>query len=116
MKALSTTLLIVGLSLVLAACASSGAGGVAENSTVQQWIDVTNQTSEPVTVTARVGAGAEQPLGFFGPAEYRRVKVETGVATTDEIYLEARNNETGNHATTNLKVTPGQTLRWDIQF
>jgi hypothetical protein len=117
MKARPTSLWIAGLLLVLAACASSGAGGgAAENSTVQQWIDITNQTSEPVAVTARVGAGAVQPLGFFGPAEYRRVKIDTGASTTDEIYLEARNDQTGNHATSRLKVIPAQTLRWDIQF
>jgi hypothetical protein len=117
MHALSTLVLVVGLALVLSACASSGAGGgAAEGSTVEQWVDISNQSGEPVTVTARVGAGEVQPLGFFGPAEQRRVRINTGAATTDEIYVDARNDRTGNHATTTMKVVPGQTLRWDIQF
>jgi hypothetical protein len=116
MRPRSTSLLIAALVVVLVGCASSGGAGGAENTTVLQWIDITNQTTEPVVVTARVGAGPEQPLGFFGPAEYRRVKIDTSAASMDEIFLDARNDRTGNHATNRLRVTPGQTLRWDIQF
>ena len=117
MRAPFIRLLIVGLTLVLSGCASSGAGGgAAEGSTVEQWIDISNQTTEPVVVTARVGAGEEQRFGLFGPSEQHRVRISTGAATTDEIYLEARNDRTGNHATTTMKVVPGQTLRWDIHF
>jgi hypothetical protein len=107
------------LAILLMGCASSGQGTAAAGATddtVVQWIDLTNTAGEPVTVSARVGAGAEQPLGFFGPAEYRRVRVSTGADPTGEIFLSARNNQTGNQATTRLKVTPGQTLRWDIKF
>jgi hypothetical protein len=107
------------LAILLMGCASSGQGTAAAGAaddTVVQWIDITNTAGEPVTVSARVGAGPEQPLGFFGPAEYRRVRLPTGADPTGEIFLSARNNQTGNQATTRLKVTPGQTLRWDVRF
>lgn len=122
---------IVFLALLLAGCASSPAregetagqaqtttdeAAGAEGKTVLQWIDITNQAGEPVVVSARVGAGEEQRLGLFGPAEYRRVKITTGATSSGEIFLDARNDRTGNHATTRLQVTPSQTLRWDIQF
>jgi hypothetical protein len=73
-------------------------------------------TTEPVEVTARVGASPEQRLGLLGPAEFHRFRIDTGAASTGTILLRARNRQTGREATRTLEVAAGQTLEWSIRF
>lgn len=111
-------MLVAVLALVaLAACASGGGTATTDGQgDVVQFIDIRNEASEAVVVTARVGASPEQQLGFLGPAEGRRFQISTGAAANDELFLRARNPDTGREATATLTLAPGQTLAWAIRF
>jgi len=111
---LHQTAALAVLALVIGAGCTSAP--VREGESVVQFLDIRNDTGEPVTVTARVGASPEQRLGFFEPTGFRRVELATGAATTGTIFLRARNPETGREATQTLEVSPGRTLEWTIRF
>ncbi|MFN2433664.1 MAG: hypothetical protein ABR599_12785 [Gemmatimonadota bacterium] len=98
----------------LAACSGSAprdgdgtaAGDEAANrdAPVLVWLDVRNESGSPVVLTARVGASPEQQLGFLGPGEYRRYRLPTGAAVTDDLVVRAR-GEDGREATTTLRAS-----------
>ncbi len=91
--------------------AARGAG-----TSVQQHLEIRNEAPESVVVTARVGASPEQQLGVVEPAVSRLFTIETGAASTRDIFLRARNPRTGNEAIETLQVTPGETLNWVVRF
>lgn len=99
-----------------AACASTPGGDDAAGETVLQFVDIRNESGEPVTLTARVGASEEQRLGFLEPGGSRRFEIPTGAASTGDLFLRARNPETGREATTTLQVQADRTLEWRIGF
>ncbi len=108
------TALVTVLALaVLVGCAGRETG---TSTAVVQFIDIRNQSGEPVLVTARIDAGQEQQLGFLEPVAFRRFQLPTGAAATGEIVLRARNPQTGREAIERLQVAPGQTLEWVIRF
>ena len=107
-----TAALVLG-TLVLAGCASSP---VAEDRSVVQFIDIRNDSGEPVIVTARVGAGVEERLGFLEPGASRRFDVPTGAASTNTVELRARNPQTGREARQALELAPDRTLEWSIRL
>ena len=97
---------------VLSGCAGTPERGDA----VLQFVDIRNESGEPVLVTARVSTSPEQQLGFLGPGEFRRFEIPTGANTTGDLFLRARNPQTGREAVETLQVVPGQTLEWRIRF
>ncbi len=112
-----TRLLAALLALLsLAAGSACSSAPARQGEGVVQFIDIRNESGEPVVVTARVGASGEQRLGFFEQSSFRRVTISTGAATTGEIFLRARNADTGREAVTTLQAAPGQTLAWTIRF
>ena len=109
-------IIVIAIVGALAGCASAPARQGDAGDTVLQFVDIRNDSGEPVTVTARVGASAEQNLGFLGPAESRRFDISTGASSTGTLVLRARNAQTGREATQTLEISPGQTLQWVIRF
>jgi hypothetical protein len=99
-----------------AACASAPVGEGAGGDTVLQFVDIRNESGEPVQLTARVGASEEQRLGFLEPGGYRRFEIPTGAASTGNLFLRARNPQTGREATTTLQVDAARTLEWRIRL
>jgi hypothetical protein len=110
---LTRAALLAGL-VATAACVSTPGGAAGD--TVLQFVDVRNESGEPVTLTARVGASEEQRLGFLEPGGFRRFEIPTGAASTGDLFLRARNPETGREATTTLQVQADRTLEWRIAF
>ena len=112
---LTSAALLAGL-VTTAACASTPGGEGAAGETVLQFVDVRNESGEPLTLTARVGASEEQQLGFLEPGGFRRFEIPTGAASTGDLFMRARNPETGREATTTLQVQADRTLEWRIAF
>lgn len=106
----------VALLVAAAACASTPGDDGAAGDTVLQFVDIRNESGEPVLLEARVGASAAQNLGFLEPGGRRRYEIPTGAAATGDLFLRARNPDTGREATTTLQVQPGRVLEWAVTF
>lgn len=93
------------IAALLAGCSSAPVREGDGDTSVVQFIDVRNQTGEPVTVTARVGANPELRLGFMEPAAFRRFEIPTGAASDGTVFLRALNPQTGREATQRLQLS-----------
>ncbi len=114
-----TVPLLLALSAMAAGCASGGGSSDEVTADARLMVEVVNQTAFDVTLYVGNEAGASRRLGTLTSQGTRTYEVPRSVVTWfEEIFLYANPvgaGESQDFRTRPVRVSPGQSLYWQIQ-
>lgn len=118
-RRVGTVPFLMALSALAAACASGGGSSEEVTAEARLMVEVVNQTAFDVTLYVGNEAGANRRLGTLTSQGTRTYEVPRSVVTWfEEIFLYANPvgaGESQDFRTRPVRVSPGQSLYWQIQ-